>query len=82
MSDRFGVAYGPLSQEILAGRVVKAGDHFTSKNAATDEALAAVGQYVRDKYDGCRDFIEIETGHQPTVARLDSIIAQCEGGES
>ena len=47
-----GVQYAPLSQQIHAGRLNKAGDRFLDKSDVTDQVIAAVGQMAIRTGDG------------------------------
>ena len=48
----YGVSYAPLSQEIHAGEISEDGKYFTGKSVATDGAIKAVAELVKNKYDG------------------------------
>lgn len=51
-TPQYGVQYAPLSQEIHAGEVSEDGKYFTAKSIATDGAIKAVAELVKNKYDG------------------------------
>lgn len=51
-TQKYGVSSSRITETIYVGRLNKAGARFLDKEAATDLVLGAVGEYVRDNYDG------------------------------
>lgn len=52
MSDKFGIQYQPLSQEIAVGTTNEKQTLWREKETMTDEAVLAVAKLVSGKYEG------------------------------
>ena len=52
MSDKIGIQYQPLSDEIYAGRLSKDETYFLDKQEVTNEVLESVAAWVLHKHDG------------------------------